>query len=263
MLVLDEGPRDAPVLLLLHGFSSSSHSYDRLVPLLVASHRVVRVDLLGHGRTGGAAADAPAQADAVAGVLRDLDLTDVTVVGHSFGADVAVELAARGAPVTASVILAQAPDYTDANLPRAGVLMTQRWSPVLYRVVRPVFSGLAAAAERWPVLVRRDRTGLAAIALRDLRALDPVMFRTVLVDRRDRMAAVPLDTQVRTADVPTLVVLAGRDHFYGERSAGRYRAAGARVEVVAPSGHALPVEYPAETATFIEAFVAETHPRHP
>lgn len=257
MFVVDEGPHDAPVVVLLHGFSSSSHSYDLLVPLLVGAHRVVRVDLLGHGRTGGAAADAPAQADAVAGVMRVLDLTEVTVVGHSFGADVAVELAARGAPVTALVILAQAPDYSDADLPRAGGLMTQRWSPALYRGVRPVFSGLAAAAERWPVLVRRDRTGLAAIALRDLHALDPVMFRTVLVERRDRMAAVPLDAQVRGAGVPTLVVLAGRDHFYGDRSAGRYRAAGARVEVVAASGHALPVEFPAETAAFVEGFVAE------
>ena len=160
------------------------------------------------------------------------------------------------------MILAQAPDYSDAELPRAGALMTQRWSPALYRGVRPVFGALAAAAARWPVLVRRDRTGLAAYALQDLRALDPVMFRTVLVERRDRMAAVPLDAQVRAAGVPTLVVLGGRDHFYGDRAAPRYRAAGAQVEVVPDSGHALPVEFPVETAAFLRTFVSErTAPR--
>ena len=47
----------------------------------------------------------------------------------------------------------------------------------------------------------------------------------------------PLDAQVRAAGKPTLVILGGRDHFYGARSAARYEAAGARVEILPESGH--------------------------
>lgn len=263
VFVTEDGPADAPVVVLVHGFSSSSRSWDLVVPALARAHRVVRVDLLGHGRTGGRAADAPAQADAVRTVLTRLGLADVTVVGHSFGADVAVELAERGAPVTRLVVVAQAPDYSDASLPRSGALMTRPFSPALYRGVRPLFGALAAVAEHRPVrglLARRgELAGLAAVGLRDLQALDPVMFRTVLVDRRDRLARNPLDAQVAAAvaaGVPALVLLGGRDHFYGARSAGRYRAAGARVEVLPASGHAMPVQFPADVASAIANVVA-------
>ena len=46
-----DGPRDAPALLLIHGSASSTRSWDPLVPMLTRSHRVIRIDLLGHGRS--------------------------------------------------------------------------------------------------------------------------------------------------------------------------------------------------------------------
>lgn len=45
------GPKDAPVLLLLHGFPSSSHQYRNLIPLLSAKHHVIAPDLPGFGFT--------------------------------------------------------------------------------------------------------------------------------------------------------------------------------------------------------------------
>lgn len=54
-----DGPLDAPPLLLIHGTAASSESWSRLVPLLTPVHRVVRVDLLGCGRSpSGAVAQA-------------------------------------------------------------------------------------------------------------------------------------------------------------------------------------------------------------
>lgn len=49
--VCQDGPRDAPALLLIHGSATSSRSWDALVPLLAPSHRVIRIDLPGHGRS--------------------------------------------------------------------------------------------------------------------------------------------------------------------------------------------------------------------
>jgi pimeloyl-ACP methyl ester carboxylesterase len=82
------------------------------------------------------------------------------------------------------------------------------------------------------------------------------MFRVVLVDRRDRMARRPLDAQVRVSGKPTLVILGGRDHFYGARSAQRYARAGARVEIMPDSGHNPTIEFPDETAALIRVFLA-------
>lgn len=46
-----DGSRDAAALLLIHGSASSTRSWDELVPMLTRSHRVIRIDLLGHGRS--------------------------------------------------------------------------------------------------------------------------------------------------------------------------------------------------------------------
>lgn len=248
-----DGPADGPVLLMVHGFSGSLQWFDAVVGRLRDRFRIVRVDLLGHGATGGAAADAPEQAAMVDGVLAELGARDVTAAGHSFGADVVVELAERSDRVRRVIVLAQAPDYSDARLPRGRAIMTLRWvSIALHRGVQPL---VALAAE---VTARRDASGaaLARQAAKDFRALDTAMFRIVLVDRRDRMARRPLDAQLRAAGKPALVVLGGRDHFYGARSADRYRRAGARIEILPESGHSPIVDFPDETAALLAGFAA-------
>jgi pimeloyl-ACP methyl ester carboxylesterase len=185
-------------------------------------------------------------------VLGTLGVTGATAVGHSFGADVAVELAQRSGRVAALVIVCQAPDYSDAILPRAGALMTV---PILGGALAGV--GKALAAGLGGVARRTGRPALPPLAqqgIRDFRALDPAMFRVVLVQRRDRMAAHPLDAQVRETGKPTLAILGGRDHFYGQRSAERYRAAGAQVEILPDAGHSPLVEFPDATAELIAGF---------
>jgi pimeloyl-ACP methyl ester carboxylesterase len=253
--VREDGPADAPVLVLLHGFSGSLHWFDLVVPHWVDRFRLVRIDLLGHGSTGGPPADAPEQAQMVGAVLDRLDVREATVVGHSFGADVAVELAERSDRVSRLVIVAQAPDYSDANLPRGRWLMTVPVvSTVLGRSVQlaALVVGTVTALGRVPAPSRE----LARQGLRDFRALRIGMFRVVLVTRRDRMARRPLDAQVEAAGKPTLVLLGGRDHFYGARSEPRYRAAGAEVRVLPDSGHSPLVEVPDEAAALIAEFAA-------
>lgn len=49
--VRQDGPRDAPVLLLIHGTAASLRTWDPMVPLLTGSHHVIRIDLLGCGRS--------------------------------------------------------------------------------------------------------------------------------------------------------------------------------------------------------------------
>lgn len=50
-LLPEAGPADAPLVVLLHGFPSSSHMFRELIPLLATSHRVIAPDYPGFGHS--------------------------------------------------------------------------------------------------------------------------------------------------------------------------------------------------------------------
>ena len=84
-------------LVLIPGFGLNHEVWEGQVRALVEEHRVVCIDLRGTGRsdkpTGGYGIDR--LADDVLEVLESLDLQEVTLVGWSFGGQVAFRLAAR------------------------------------------------------------------------------------------------------------------------------------------------------------------------
>lgn len=97
---LDEGPRDAAPVLLMHGEPSWSYLYRKMIPVLVgAGHRIVAPDLVGFGRS-----DKPAaredytykrHVDWMYGVLTGLDLRNITLVGQDWGGLIGLRLAAE------------------------------------------------------------------------------------------------------------------------------------------------------------------------
>ena len=48
----DEGSRDKPVLVLIHGVVASLHTWDDWVPAFAAHYRIIRFDVPGFGLTG-------------------------------------------------------------------------------------------------------------------------------------------------------------------------------------------------------------------
>lgn len=243
-----DGPPHAPAVVLVHGFSGSMHWFDGMAADLATGHRVLRVDLLGHGCSGAAAAlGAAAQARAVSGVLERSGIVDATAVGHSFGADVVLATARRTDRVARVAVLGQAPDYGCSRLPSIAFL--------------PVLPALATLAHRLTSWVRPGSPRRMAL---DRAAMDPRMYRTVLADRRARLAAHPLDVQARELGLPVLAVLGGRDRLYPSTpTAARYRAAGARVVVIDGAGHSVNVERPAAVAELIRDFTAGAGPVTP
>ncbi len=90
---------DGPAIVVVHGVGASTHSWAGLTPLLAERARVVAVDLPGHGFTSARAsgiASVPWMARAVAGLIRDLHVDPVAIVGHSAGAAIAVRMALDG-----------------------------------------------------------------------------------------------------------------------------------------------------------------------
>src|SRR6266545_2733694 len=94
-LAVREWPSGGPSILLLHGLASSSHIWDLVAPRLAPRFRVVAYDQRGHGLSGKPSSGYGFDrlvADAAA-VIRSLGLRRPVVVGHSWGANVALQLA--------------------------------------------------------------------------------------------------------------------------------------------------------------------------
>lgn len=85
-------------LLLLHGAGASLHSFADLMTTLALHHRVVAVDLPGHGFTtkgGSSRSGLAAVATDLAAVLVKHDLVPDVIIGHSAGAAVGLDLVDR------------------------------------------------------------------------------------------------------------------------------------------------------------------------
>jgi pimeloyl-ACP methyl ester carboxylesterase len=94
----DTGPRDAPALILLHGFGSSLHTWEPWALALSDKFRVIRIDLPGAGLTG---ADPTGDYSDMRGVqvlvalLDQLGLARANFIGHSMGGRLAWRFAAE------------------------------------------------------------------------------------------------------------------------------------------------------------------------
>jgi pimeloyl-ACP methyl ester carboxylesterase len=82
-------------ILLIHGLAGSSRTWDDVIPQLVEHYDVIAPDLLGHGESAKPLGDYSlgAFASGVRDLLSVLDIPSVTVVGHSFGGGIAMQLA--------------------------------------------------------------------------------------------------------------------------------------------------------------------------
>ena len=106
----DTGPRDAPAILLLHGFGSSLQTWDAWADSLDKRYRVIRLDLPGFGLTGPSPTnDYSEQTDTetLTRFIDQLGVTQLTVIGHSMGGKMAWSLAAsQPSRITALVLMA-------------------------------------------------------------------------------------------------------------------------------------------------------------
>src|SRR4051794_13633078 len=93
----DEAGAGDPPILFVHGWTCTNAHFEPQMAYFAPTHRVVAVDLRGHGRS-----DKPEQeytitgfADDMVAFCREVGLERPVVVGHSMGGAVALELAAR------------------------------------------------------------------------------------------------------------------------------------------------------------------------
>lgn len=257
----------APPLLLHHGLASSQHIWDQLLPSLVRRHRVVTYDARGHGLSGkptrGYGFDHVA-ADALA-VARSRRLRRPVLVGHSWGAMVALEIAARHPRALAGAVL------VDGGL--RPLREDMDWPTTKEHLAPPHLAGMPL--EEFRALMRTmlgeaveltPEVETQVLTLMHLRADGTIEPRLARSNHLRILRAIweqdPLDLWARLR-VPTLAIVAhGAGDPAGARrtraAAGRVRerTRGRPVTIAWMRGiHDLPLQHPQALATRIERFV--------
>jgi pimeloyl-ACP methyl ester carboxylesterase len=263
--VLDGGNPAGTPIVLVHCYTCSMNWWDDLAPLLEKDHRVIRVDLLGHGGSAkpGSGYSIPDQASAVAEALATLGVVDATVVGHSLGGTVATAIAEQSPQlVSRVVIIDQAPDDSFEHLSlseRAGHLPVI--GPALSRLAQ--ISPDSVVRGQYQQAFAPDFSVSAGFenpdqVVDDLGEMTYTAFDESSDAEGDYTAEEPLDARLAAIGVPVLVIFGSEDQIYdAEEALARYRPVpGARTELIDGPGHSPNVETPEQVAPLILAFAA-------
>jgi len=133
MHYLDEGPADAPVVLMLHGEPSWSYLYRKMIPIVTAAgYRVIAPDLIGFGKS-----DKPTvrtdytyqrHVDWVRSLLVQLGLKDMTLVCQDWGGLIGLRLVGEHPELFARVVAANTMLPTGDHHPGEAFLKWQAFS---------------------------------------------------------------------------------------------------------------------------------------
>lgn len=251
----DEGPRDAPAVLLLHGFGSSLHAWDDWVPAIARTFRVIRLDLPGFGLTGpdprGDYADARTVA-LLAALLDHLGIARAHAVGSSMGGRIAWRFAADR-PDRVDRLVLMAPDgfsetgrYGEApRIPLAARLLP--WVLPEGPLRRMVAAGFAEPARLTDALFARYRDMMLAPGVR--RAMLARMARQQRVDPAPFLARIA---------APTLLLWGGQDAMVPAANAADYERLipDCRAVVLDGVGHVPMEEAPERSLAPVIAFLS-------
>ncbi|WP_424531030.1 alpha/beta fold hydrolase [Sphaerisporangium viridialbum] len=246
--VCQDGPRDAPALLLIHGSASSTRSWDSLVPLLTGSHRVIRIDLLGHGRSAKPAGPSyalPDQARRIDAALDRLGVKHAIVVGHSSGGAVATALAEqRPDLVTALALINTGPSLDAFIAPESAAIGPSQWPPTDKQLRQFASTGFSRAGYQIPQEL-----------LGEVRAMTYHTLTTTMQATRDYLVRQALPDRLMVLGKPLLVIFGEDDRRWRSSSAADYRTVpGAKIVLLPGLGHTPILEDPPRTATPLLAF---------
>lgn len=253
----DTGPREAPAVLLLHGFGSSLQTWDVWSQTLELNYRVIRLDLPGFGLTGPSANNDYSEAQDLKSLIQFLDklgVNKLAVVGHSMGGKLAWSFAAQQ-PNRVTALVLMAPD----GFPKPEDIGTRPYaSPaimgimkyvlpkyVVQKSIEPAFSDVGALT---PTLLNRYHDMLRAPGVRA--AILARGNQTVYTDPVPRLKAITS---------PTLLIWGAEDHMISSSNARNYEGvmAQAKVWVLPHVGHLIQEEQPQRGLAAVIDFLRE------
>jgi pimeloyl-ACP methyl ester carboxylesterase len=264
----EAGPAEAPVLLLLHGFPTSSHMFRHLLPLLAERYRVVAPDLPGFGFTTSPPATEFAYtfdhlADVVDRFTQALGLARYALYIFDYGAPVGLRLAVKHPERVTALITQNGNAYEEG--------LSEEWTSARTYWQHPTPENRAAlrAMHTWETVQFQYRHGTPdpmqvapeAPAL-DLWGLSrpghDEMQLDLILDYRTNVALYPrFQAYFRTHRPPTLAVWGENDPYFLPAGAQAYRRDNPATEVhLLPTGHFALETHVVEIANLIRTFLA-------
>ncbi|MFD7169046.1 bifunctional 3-oxoadipate enol-lactonase/4-carboxymuconolactone decarboxylase PcaDC [Streptomyces violascens] len=232
-----DGPEDAPVLVLGPSLGTTWHMWDRQIPELAGSWRVVRFDLPGHGGAPAQPAHSMAElGDRVIATLDGLGVQRFGYAGCSIGGAIGADLALRHPHRVASLALV-------AASPRFGTADEFRQRGVIVRAngMDPM---ARSAPERWfTAAYAAAQPAIVEWAVQMVRTTDPACY----IAACEALAAFDIRAELGRITAPTLALVGAEDRVTGPGEARTLVAGipGAGLAVVPGASHLAPVEQPA------------------
>lgn len=257
---LDSGPAGAPPIVLIHGFGDNSFSWDGWTKVLAGDHRVIAIDLPGHGLTT-SPTDFPAApdryADLVDAFAQAIGLSSFAVAGNSLGGGVAWQLAVRHPARVSALILVDAAGWPSQTL--------NKNPPLAFRLMRyKLGRDILASIDNMPLI----REGLKKDVVDQSVLTEPFIqrwadlqrmpgHRPILMSLRPG-ALVASNQTLAPIKVPTLILWGRQDQLIDVDAAHKFADAisGSRLIVYPDAGHLLMVDQPGRSAADVAKFLA-------
>jgi pimeloyl-ACP methyl ester carboxylesterase len=259
-----------PAVLLIHGIGDSSMTWGPIIPDLAQDHTVIAPDLLGHGASDKPRADysVAAYANAMRDLLSVLGVDRATIIGHSFGGGVAMQLAYQYPERCERLVLVSAggvarqinPLLRAASAPNADLLLPMIGLLPVRVAVRAAFAVLS-----------RMQTDFGRDAEHFLRVFDALpnaatrraFVRTLraVVDWRGQVITM-LDRSYLAHGTPTLLVWGAKDSIIPYEHAVKAQAAmpWSRLVTFDDAGHFPHRADPARFLSVLRDFMSATPP---
>lgn len=257
--VRDEGPRDAPVIVLLHGSNADLHTWQPWTDRLKADYRMIRFDQRGHGVTG-PAADGHYTVDAfvadVDAVADKLGLERFVLAGNSMGGGIAMAYAMEHPGRLQGLVLV---DAGGADIRREG------GGNLLFTVAAiPGVNKLMAQITPRSLVEQSLSQSVANQAIVTPEAVDRYWElarypgnREATLERFGTARTPFTPQQVRAVQVPTLVMWGKEDSLIPYAAAGWYmeHLPNAKLAAYPGIGHIPMEEHPDQSAADLRAFI--------
>lgn len=261
---VDEGPRDAAPVLLMHGEPSWSYLYRGIIPRLSDKHRVVAPDLVGFGRSDKPADKADYSYEKhvawMSAWLLAMDLKDITLFCQDWGGLIGLRLVAAFPERFARVVVA------NTGLP-TGTGMTEAFKTWLQMSQTiPVFPAgmivnMGTLRELNPEEIAAYDAPYPDESYKACARVFPT-FVPVTPEHPSVAENIAAWKVLETFDKPWLTAFSdgdpvsrGGDRPFQERVPG---AKGQKHTIIEGGGHFLQEDRPAEIAALIDSFISET-----
>ncbi|HET6831437.1 MAG TPA: alpha/beta hydrolase [Solirubrobacterales bacterium] len=254
------GPEGAP-LVLLHCLGCSSQWWNPNLPELNERHRVVRIDLIGHGGSEKPQSgyEIESQGAAVAAVLNSLGVQGATVVGHSLGGMVATSLAEQASQLVDRLIMIGVPSEAgEASFPLTEKLLgtpvvgQALWRVRLDSMIKDGYGSAFAPGTDVSDVFPGDPDRV----VEDNRAMTYDSFTQARDAADDYLEAQPVASRVTTTGVPLMWIDGSEDQIIDAAAvAEEFEAVpGAITKLIDGVGHSPAAEAPEETTKLILDF---------